>query len=221
MYKVNINMKRIYFFFLLFFLLTVKSYSDIFSEIKILGNKRITTETIILFSGADKLKNKNINNNDLNDLLKKLYETNFFENVSIKLDDNILVIRLIENPLIQNVRFEGVKNKDILKILNEQIQLKKRTSYIKDDVKKDESIITNILKGSGYYFTQVNSSIVTNDNNTVDIIYSINLGQKAFIKKIKFIGNKVFKDGTLKRIIASEENRFWKFISKSKYLDIN
>ena len=64
-------------------------------------------------------------------------------------------------------------------------------------------------------------NIVENDNNTVDIIYNINLGEKAFIKKIKFIGNKVFKDGKLKRIIASEENKFWKFISKSKYLDIN
>ena len=221
MYKITIAMKKIYFFFLLFFLLTVKSYSDSFSDIKILGNKRITTETIILFSGADKIKNKNINNNDLNDLLKKLYETNFFEDVSIKLEDNILVIRLTENPLIQNVRFEGVKNKDILNYINEQIQLKKRTSYIKDNVKKDESIITNILKGSGYYFAEVDSNIVENDNNTVDIIYKINLGEKAFIKKIKFIGNKVFKDGKLKRIIASEENRFWKFISKTKYLDIN
>ena len=78
----------------------------------------------------------------------------------------------------------------------------------------------NVLKGSGYYFAEVrDSSIVENDNNTVDIIYNINLGEKAFIKKIKFIGNKVFKDGKLKRIIASEENKFWKFISKSKYLD--
>ena len=150
-----------------------------------------------------------------------MYETNFFEDVNIKLENNLLTISIIENPLIQNVRFEGVKNKDILEYLNEQIQLKKRTSYIKDNVKNDVSIIMNVLKGSGYYFAEVNSSIVENDNNTVDIIYNINLGEKAFIKKIKFIGNKVFKDGKLKRIIASEENRFWKFISKSKYLDIN
>tara|TARA_B100002051_G_scaffold259367_1_gene278860 strand:+ start:10091 stop:12340 length:2250 start_codon:yes stop_codon:yes gene_type:complete len=220
MYKMK-YMNRFFYFFLLFFILTVDVYSENFSEIKVLGNKRITNETIILFSGAENLRNKEINDNDLNNLLKKLYETNFFEDVNIKLENNLLTISIIENPLIQNVRFEGVKNKDILEYLNEQIQLKKRTSYIKDNVKNDVSIIMNVLKGSGYYFAEVNSSIVENDNNTVDIIYNINLGEKAFIKKIKFIGNKVFKDGKLKRIIASEENRFWKFISKSKYLDIN
>ena len=215
------NMKRIYYFFLLFFLFSTKVFSENFSEIKIFGNKRITDETIVLFSGANKLKNKNINDNDLNILLKKLYETNFFEDVSVKIENNELIINLVENPLIQDGRFEGVKNKDILEFLNEQIILKKRTSYIKSNVKNDESIILNVLKGSGYYFAEVDSSVVENDNNTVDIIYNINLGEKAFIQKIKFIGNKVFKDGKLKRIIASEENKFWKFISKSKYLDIN
>ncbi len=214
-------MKLIYYFILLFFLFSTKVFSENFSEIKVLGNKRITTETIVLFSGANNLKNKNINENDLNLLLKKLYETDFFEDVSVKIENNELIINLIENPLIQNVRFEGVKNKDILEFLNEQIILKKRTSYIKSNVKNDESIILNVLKGSGYYFAEVDSSVVENDNNTVDIIYDINLGEKAFIQKIKFIGNKVFKDGKLKRIIASEENKFWKFISKSKYLDIN
>ena len=215
------NMKIISYFFLLFFLFTVNALSEIFSEIKIFGNKRITTETIILFSGANKLKNKNVNENDLNILLKKLYETNFFEDVSVKIENNELIINLIENSLVQNVRFEGIKNKDILEFLSEQIQLKKRTSYIKSYVKNDESIILNVLKGSGYYFAKIDSSIVENDNNTVDIIYNISLGEKAYIKKIKFIGNKVFKDGKLKRIIASEESRFWKFISKSKFLDIN
>tara|TARA_Y100001970_G_scaffold86422_1_gene108984 strand:+ start:439 stop:2670 length:2232 start_codon:yes stop_codon:yes gene_type:complete len=214
-------MRFFYYFLLIFFVFKTNTYSDSFSEIKILGNKRITNETIILFSGIDQLSKKDISDSDLNTLLKKLYETNFFKDVRVNLENNILTINLIENPLIQNVRFEGVKNKDILEFLNERIQLKKRTSYIKSNVKNDVSVILNVLKGSGYYFAEVESKIVENDNNTVDIIYDINLGEKAFIKKIKFIGNKVFKDSKLKRIIASEENKFWKFISKSKYLDLN
>ena len=176
-------MKIFYYFFLIFLVFKTNTYSDSFSEIKILGNKRITNETIILFSGIDQLSKKDISENDLNTLLKKLYETNFFEEVSVNLENNILTINLIENPLIQNVRFQGVKNKDILEFLNEQIQLKKRTSYIKSNVKNDVSIILNVLKGSGYYFAEVDSKIVENENNTVDIIYDINLGEKAFIKK--------------------------------------
>ncbi len=86
--------------FLILFVLTKNTYSDSFSEIKILGNKRITNETIILFSGIDQLSKKDISENDLNTLLKKLYETNFFEEVSVNLENNILTINLIENPLM-------------------------------------------------------------------------------------------------------------------------
>ena len=62
--------------------------------------------------------------------------------------------------------------------------------------------------------------IKNNDNYTVDLIYNIDLGKKAHIKKIKFIGDKKFKDGKLRNIIVSEETKFWKFISDKKYLDI-
>ena len=56
-------------------------------------------------------------------------------------------------------------------------------------------------------------------NNTIDLIYNINLGQKALIGKIKFIGDKKIKDRKLRNIIVSEENKFWKIISSKKYLD--
>ena len=72
-------MRLFYYLIFIFFVFTANTYSDSISEIKILGNKRITNETIILFSGIDQLSKKDISENDLNTLLKKLYETNFFE----------------------------------------------------------------------------------------------------------------------------------------------
>jgi len=214
-------MNKLIYIFILFFFIAFKSYSEEISKIEIQGNKRITDATIKLFSGVENFSGKSLTDKDLNDLLKKLYDTNFFENVSIYFNNQILVIKVKENPLIQSVNFLGVENKQILKYLNENIILKERTSYLKNKVKKDEAQITNILKGSGYYFAEVKSIINENDNNTVDITYDISLGDKAYIKKIKFIGNKVFKDGKLKKVIASEEGRFWKFVSKTKYLDVN
>ena len=68
---------------------------------------------------------------------------------------------------------------------------------------------------------KLETSINENDNNTVDLIYNFNLGEIAKIKKIKFIGNKIFKDSTLRNIIISEEAKFWKFITKNKFLDTN
>ena len=213
---------KIFFYLLsIFFLVTLNANSEKISKIEIQGNKRISNETIKLFSGVNEFKDKSLTENDLNLLLKQLYETNFFQNVNINLKNNILTINVIENPLIQNVKFEGIKNKKILEFLNEQIQLKERTSYLKNKIKSDEAIILNALKGNGYYFVKVVSKINENNNNTVDIIYDVDLGEKAHIKKIKFIGDKVFKDGKLKKIIISEEGRFWKFISTKKYLDVN
>ena len=84
----------------------------------------------------------------------------------------------------------------------------------------DEELITNILKSNGYYFADVNTKYKENSNNTIDLIFNINLGDKAFIKKIKFIGDKRFKDRKLRSVIISEESKFWKFISSRKYLDI-
>ena len=60
---------------------------------------------------------KNVEQNDLNKSLKKLYETNFFKNVQFSLNDNILVINVIENPIIQTIKIEGIKNKSILESL--------------------------------------------------------------------------------------------------------
>ncbi len=214
-------MKIFFYLLCLFFLLTLNANSEKISKIEIQGNKRITDETIKLFSGVDKFKDKSLNDNDLNQLLKQLYETNFFQNVTINLKNNILTIKVIENPLIQTVKFKGIKNKKILEFLSEQIELKERTSYLKSKIKNDEAKILNALKGSGYYFVNVVSKINENENNTVDIIYDVDLGKKAQIKRIKFIGDKVFKDGKLKRIIISEVGRFWKFISNKKYLDVN
>ena len=82
-------------------------------------------------------------------------------------------------------------------------------------------MITNILRSNGYYFADVNSKIKSNSNNTVGLIYDVILGEKALITKIKFIGDKKIKDRKLRGVIVSEEAKFWKFISKRKYLDIN
>ena len=72
----------------------------------------------------------------------------------------------------------------------------------------------------GYYFSEVSTNVKKNNNNTVDIIYNIKLGKKALIKNIKFIGNKIFKDNKLRKIIVSEEAKFWKFISSNKNVDV-
>ncbi len=150
-----------------------------------------------------------------------MYSTDFFENVSINVVNGKLLIKVIEYPLIQRVVLSGIKNKDQISLINENIKLKEKNSFIPIKVKNDEKIINNILRLNGYYFSTVNTEIITNQNNTVDIIYNINRGDKAYIKNIKFIGDKKVKSKKLKKIILSEEAKFWKFLTRNKFLDIN
>ena len=88
----------------------------------------------------------------------------------------------------------------------------------KNQFKRSQKL-SNFLKYSGYYFSTVDLNVKQNDDNTVNLVYDITLNKKAVVKNINFSGNKIFKSRLLSNIIISEENKFWKFLSKKKYLN--
>ncbi len=202
-------------FFLLLFIHSV--YAEKVEKITVTGNERISAETIIIFGEVN--LNEDINENKLNLILKNLYKTNFFEDVKINITNNTLNILVSENPIIQSVEIRGIKAKKLQDPILESLQLKKNTSFTEFAAKKDRDLFLNILKNSGFYFAEVKLKKIENSNKTIALIYDVELGEKAKIKKIKFIGDKKFKNRKLFRIIASEENKFWKFISDKKLLN--
>ncbi len=219
MYTVKKIMKIFFKSIIILLFIVIPSQSEVINEIKVTGNKRVSTETVKIFSEV-KL-NSDLNRNELNNVIKNLYSTQYFKDVSVNVENNVLHIYVEENPIIQSIIFEGLKNKRILKVLTEQIELREKSSFIKNKVKKDENKISNILRANGFYFSKVSSKLKNNNNNTVDLIYEIDLGEKAFIRKISFIGDKKIKENKLRKVIVSEEAKFWKFISNKKFLDIN
>ena len=219
MYRVIVKMKIFLKSLLILLFVTISANSEVVKEIKVNGNKRVSSETIKIFTEIE--LNKDLSQNELNKAIKKLYSTNFFSNIEINIDKNILYISVVENPVIQTLKFEGVKNKRIIKLLKEQIEMREKSSFIESRVKNDEEKIINILRTNGYYFSKVFPKLKKNNNNTVDLIFEIDLGDKAYIKKITFIGDKKIKENKLKKVIVSEENKFWKFVSPRKFLDLN
>ena len=107
----------------------------------------------------------------------------------------------------------------MLSDLKKNVILKSRSSFNEIILKKDKERITNFLKNLGYYFSEIDISIENLQDNKIDLTYNISLGEKAKIKKISFIGNKIFKDRKLLNIILSEEYKSWKFLSGKKYLN--
>ena len=203
--------------FILFFISSL-SIAQIISDIKVDGNKRLSKESIIVFGNIE--IDKNYNDDDLNRVLKNIYETNFFKEINLKINNSILEISVIENPIIEDVQINGIKSEKLTNLLQDKIKLKNRSSYIESSFLSDLDLIKNILKSSGYYFADVKTTFILNEEqNSTRLTYNIDLGKRAKIHKLQFIGDKKIKDRKLKNIITSEESRFWKFISQSVYLN--
>ena len=213
MFKVFIQ------FILLFIFFVFSAYSKNYENIIVKGNERVSNETILVFSGIQ--DNKVLDENSINEILKKLYKSGFFKNVAVSLQNNNLVINVIENPIIQTVLINGINKQKTEDDLYKILSLKNRSSYNSTLIKKDEAAILNFLKEEGYYFSNVVSSYQDLGDNKIDLLYQIDLGKKSKISKISFIGDKKYKDSILKNIILSEEYKFWKFLSGKKYLNEN
>ena len=202
------------------FLISIKSFAaEIIKKIEINGNDRVSDETIKMFSSVD--VNQKLSSSDINNILKLIYDSNFFKDVSVKFDNNILSINVVENPIIQEINYEGIKSKRIKDLILRNLSLKSRSSYDELILKNDKKKIQSSLKSLGYYFSNIDVYVEDLNDNKVNINYKIELGEKAKIKKISFIGNKIFKDKKLRNLIVSEEYKFWKFISGKKFLNEN
>ena len=187
------------------------------NKIIVEGNNRVSPDTIIMFSGVS--INDDLSENNLNQALKQLYESNFFELVSVKIENNVLRIIVKEYPIIQNVVYEGVKSSEMLEEIKKDVNLKSRSSFNEILLIKDKDNIASKLKNLGYYFAEIETSVEELSDNKVNLVFNISIGKKAKIKKISFIGNKIYKDKKLKSIILSEEYKSWKFLSGKKFLN--
>ena len=204
----------IIFFILLF---TFKVNSEVISDIEVINNERVSKETILIFSKIE--IGKDYSENDLNNIVEELYETGFFYNIALEVKNGVLTINVDENKIVQLVTFNGIKRNEIVKLLKEKISTKDKNPFLENNIRSDVDLIKRILKNSGYYFSEIEDKIVENNNNTVDVIFNVKLGEKAFIKTIQFIGDKIYKDRLLRGVIASEEDRFWKFITTKRFIN--
>ena len=203
---------RIILIFIFFFYIINHSYSEIVKEIDIIGNERISDETIKIFSNVS-IDNE-ITDNDLNNILKSLYETNYFNSIKVNFENNLLQINVEENPIVYNLKIEGIKSKSLISELKTFLQLKERIPFNNTLISNDRKNLQTILRKKGYFFSKIQINKIVLDDNKADIVIDIDLGEKSKIKKITFLGDKKFKSKKLLSIIISEEFKFWKIISQ-------
>jgi len=201
--------------FCLFF--TFKVNSEIVNQIVVENNDRVPRATIISFSGVK--IGDDLYDIQLNNIIKELYDTNFFSDVSVQLINGKLSISVLENKIIQSMIINGIKADKFKEAILDAVKLREKSPYNEYLASIDLTLIKEVLFSQGFYFAKVKSSIVDNENNTVNLIYDVEMGDKVKVKSIVFTGDKVFKSNKLRNIITSEENKFWKFISNKKFLN--
>jgi len=213
-----VDFKKIIALIILFFTFcNVNSYSEVVNKVEVQGNNRISSETIMIF--GDIVIGNNYEQSDVSLLIKKLYKTNFFSNISAELKNNRLTIVVEENPIVYSIIFKGEKAKKYIEAIKEFLLVREKSSYVSNNIKHDINQIKSFYRQLGFYFVKIDAEIEKLEKNRVNILYSIDTGEKAKISKIYFLGDKKFRDKKLRDIIVSEENKFWKFISRNVYLN--
>jgi len=210
--------KKIFFGIVLFFIFfNVNSYPEVVNKVEVKGNERISVETIMIF--GDILIGKDYESSDINLLIKKLYESTFFSNISVELQNNKLNIVVKENPIVNLVIFKGEKAKKYREKISELLTLKEKASFVSGNVKGDINLIKSFYRSLGFYFIKIDAEVERLEKNRVNIVYSIDKGKKAKIAKIYFLGEKKIRVKKLRDIITTQEAKFWKFISRNVYLN--
>ena len=124
------------------FFLILPVNSEVIKEIKVINNDRISKETIQIFSSIK--VGENYDQNDLNRILKEIYDTNFFSNVSLEIKDGVLIIDVEENKIIQNITVEGIKRKELVEDLKSRISSKDKNPFVENNIKNDVLLIKKL-----------------------------------------------------------------------------
>lgn len=207
-------MNRIIKIIFFIFIFNTSVHSEIVNRVEINGNQRVSEETVKVYGGITSGK-KDYSKGDLDNILKNIYETNFFENVTVEINENVLIINLKEYPVINQLILIGEKSKRIRDEIKKIISLKENNSFIQNNLNNDLNIIRNFYASIGYNSADIKVKRKEIDNDNLDLVFEIERGEITKISKISFFGDKKIREKRLRDIIASEEDKFWKIITRN------
>ena len=195
----------------------VRAASVYVRDIKVEGLERVEVETVLSY--VDIKKNTIIDDAKMDASLKQLYATGLFNDVSLNMkNDGLLIIKVAENPIINKVLFDGNDKVDD-EMLKGELQLAPRSTYSRAKVQEDVQRILEIYKRTGRYAVVVEPQIIERDQNRVDLIFKIDEGPLASINKVNFVGNKHYSDDDLQSEIMSKESRWYRIFSSAENYD--
>ena len=186
------------------------------ARVEIVGAQRIEPETILsylLIHRGDPWSDEKVDTS-----LKALFATGLFADVRLSRVGDALVVKVVENPIINRIAFEGnhtIEDKD----LNSEIQLRPRVVYTRSRVQSDVKRILDLYRRHGHFGATVNPKVIQLSENRVDLVFEINEGSYTGVESINFVGNSRFGDGELRGVIETKETRWYRFLSTADSYD--
>jgi outer membrane protein insertion porin family len=185
-------------------------------DIRVEGSARIEPETVrsyLKFTTGERYDGYKADES-----LRALFATGLYQDVHIDLQGSSVVIRVVENPIINRVAFEG--NTEVkTDTLAQEVQLKPRALYTRSRVQSDVQRVLDVYRRQGYYATQVDAQIIELDHNRIDLVFEIREGPETKVAGINFIGNGAFSDTELRGVITTTESSFLDFLKPTSIYD--
>jgi outer membrane protein insertion porin family len=188
----------------------------IIREVRIDGAERIEPETVRSYLTVQ--PGDAFDNDKLDKSLKALFGTGLFADVNLQREGDALIVRIVENPIINRVAYEGNERFDD-KAINDEVHLKPRSVYTRTKVQADVKRILDLYRRSGRFAATVEPKVVQLPQNRVDLIFEVNEGKLTGIQSINFVGDKAFGNGELQAIISTKESRWYRFFSSDDTYD--
>ena len=172
------------------------------SSLMIEGNRRIEAATIQSFSGIK--ENSVLSVGDVNDAIQLVRDSELFESVAAEFKGTTLIINVVEFPTVNVVTFEGNKLLDETELKN-LVRTSPRRVYSASQVSDDTNSITATYANRGHISASVEPRIIRRTDNRVDIVFEIIEGGVVEIERISFVGNRMFSDSRLRRILGTKQ----------------
>jgi outer membrane protein insertion porin family len=185
-------------------------------EVRIEGSQRVEPETIrsyLLIQPGDPFDTERIDRS-----LKALFATGLFADVAIRREGDGMIVRVVENPIINRIAFEGNRKLSDNQ-LTAEVQLKPRTVFTRTKVQADVKRVLELYRRNGRFAATVDAKVIQLPQNRVDLVFEINEGASTGIKTINFIGAHQFSISRLKEVVSTRESRWYRFFSNDDIYD--
>ena len=185
-------------------------------EIRVVGNRRVEPETVRSYLQMAVGDSYDAGKADRS--RRALFATGLFADVQIDREGNAVVITVVENPVINQVAFEGNKEVDTQTLQNE-VQLKPRSVYTRAKALADAQRILDVYRRQGRYAASVEPQLIEVEQNRVNVVFEITEGAATKVKSINFIGNEAFSDSQLRDIISTAQSGWFDFLKGNTAYD--